>query len=893
MHKMVRRTMLCLLGTTVVGCIEPQSFSGRAFQAHFPLPETGDATLPNGVRVFLERDPQSPVVSIGWMVPAGRTSDPPGKSGLAHLTEHLVFQAPRQGATRAIEFYDQSGVAFRGETDSTATRFAVTVNRERFVELLKFELARMDDPLTSLGENDVRREIRMLREEAASQRPRWRVAAMNSLFRALFPEGGSLVLDEDEQHLEGLTIKDVRQFIATHYRPERMQLFIVGDFNWAEAQGTLGLDERPPSTSASPARPAVVLASPPAMRPIEKLIQHRGFVAENVLLIGWPLPAHVDMIGIEPMLVPLVSTVLPRIEGPSQGKYPAWMPQGPLGKKSVDLITTQQGSAIVVTAQLPPKADPAKIAAKIINEVDSLATKISGNPRTFSFVQFKVTQSRLRETEDIDYRLLRLMTQHSRGDLRPSRQYFADLNGVTARQAGGFAGTWLRKTMARVVLISPAEAKDPDDMPVRVPNHKGMMIDPLATAMGPGPKSLFADGKFVWNRLANGVEVAVLSRPKSTINTLLLGVRSTLRNPDLEPIDPFIGVARATLPCPSSVIACEDAVDASSLRTMVSALASNVPEASRYLLEVAAAPRYEWSPGLKDWFGPLLEKQEIMPEAAARRDLAAELWGNHPKGKRLSSGLLRRMTLADLLQWEGANVRPENTLVVAVTNGDPDRLADAIGAQMGRWNVRHGASPLAASPAPDVTKSHPLRILYATDPALESSRFYFGCLMPPLATFTERAAAAMVGDWVDRVLFARLRNQSDASYSTVTRVDAYSSGETSMLGGLDVGMDQVGLGIALFRDLFDRPREFAEPEVNLMKELRRRRVALQNLRGPEIVAEIFDRWSFHIGNPTPLHELDEIGRVTSAQLGAIWDVCRQNAVLQVRTNKRLHVNFEK
>lgn len=892
----MRTLILTTLGWLFVICVpgcSPVPFSGSAFQAKFSEPEIGEAILPSGVRVFLERDAQAPVVSIGWLVPAGRTSDPPGRLGLAHLTEHLVFQAPRAGGATAIDFYDESGVQFRGETDGAATRFSVTAHRERFVDLLKFELGRMANPLSSLGNRHVMREIRMLREERASQRPLWQRDAMNSLFRALFPQGSPLVRDDgEESSLDRLTIEDARQFVAAHYRPETMQMFIEGGFGWAEAEAVLGTVSHGSSQAAQGAMQLAAVGSPPVSRPIERMIQHRGFVPENVLQIGWPLPSHLDMVGIEPLLVPLVKSVLPRIEASSQGRYPSWMPQGAQGQKYVDLVTTRQGSAIVVTAQLPPKAEPAKIATKIISEVETLATKIAENPRTFALMQFKVTQSRLQETEDVDYRLSRLMTQHSMGDMRSSQKYFTDMNAVTPLQAASFTRAWLRKGLARVVLISPAQPKEAETLPLKVPANHGAVADPPAVAMGAGPRAPFPDGRFVWKKLPNGVELAILRRPNSTINTLLLGVRATARNPDVEPIDSFVGVARERLPCPSSAMACVDGVDGDSFRSMVSSLADGTPEAARYLLAVAAYPHYEWTPAVQSWLGPLLEKQEAMPEAVAGRALQSALWGSHPKGKRLSSELLDRMTLKDLLQWEQANLRPENTLVIAVTNQDPESLAHTLGVDMQRWTVARRPPRMSASPALDLTKPHPLRILYATDPGLESARFHFGCLMPPLKSFAERAAAKMVGDWVYRVLFAQLRDQSDASYSTATRVNAYSSGETSMLGTMDVNLELLGPALALFRDLFDRPHEFSEQEGDHMKELRRRRVALQNVIGAEVAAEIFDRWSFRMGNPTPLNEFEEIRRVTSSQLGAIWNVCRQNAVLQVRTNRPLRIDFE-
>jgi predicted Zn-dependent peptidase len=874
--------------------VPPRAYSGRAFQAKFAPAETAEITLQNGINVFLERDTQSPIVSIGWMVPAGHASDPPGKPGLAHLTEHLVFEAPRQDGMSAMAFYDRTGVQFRGETDLDSTQFAVTVNRERFAELLKYELARMASPLTTLAEGALRREIRILREEAASQRPRWRQEALSRLFRALFPQGVALArYPDDEAALDTLTTDDVRQFAQSHYRTHVMQLFVVGDFTWAEAQTQLG---KIPMLSASTAGARTQLAAAPPTPPGragDKILQQRGFVAENVLHVAWPLPSHVDMVGIEPLLVPLVASVLPRIEGPSQGRYPAWMPQGPQGEKSVDLVRTRQGSALVVTAQLPPKADPAAIARKIITEVDSLASKIEENPDTFALVQFKVTQSRLRETENINDRISRLMEQHALGDVRISHEYFTALNAIRPLQAAGFSKAWLNRFLARVMLISPAESKEPAALSVTVPALRSILDLPKDPAMGASPRDLFAGSRFVWKKYDNGVEVAVLNRPKSPITTFLLGVRATKRNPNFEPIDAFVEVSRSTLPCPLSAMACADTVDATSFRSTLSLHGDNAFDASRYLLGVAAAPRHQWNSAVKDWFGPLLEKQEAMPDAIARRDLQEKMWGNHPRGKRLSNELLRRITLAEIVQWEQANIRPENTLVIAVTNQDPEALADSVGYEMQHWRAHQRPPRMPVVPPPDLSKPHPLQILYATDPALQSARFSFGCLMPPLKNLVDRSAAKMVGDWVDRLLFSQLRTQSDASYSTATRVNAYATGETSMQGMLDVSVDQIGPALALFRGLFDSSHDLDQRQIDQMKELRRRRVALQNLTGPEIASEIFDRWSFHMGNPTPLKEFDEISRVAPAQVNAVWNTCRQNAVLQVRTNQRLRVAFEK
>lgn len=146
-----------------------------------------------------------------------------------------------------------------------------------------------------------------------------------------------------------------------------------------------------------------------------------------------------------------------------------------------------------------------------------------------------------------------------------SREYFSDINTISHRQAADFARTWLRKAMAHVVLISPAQPRQSDALTLSVPARQTMLDDPKVATMGASPKALFPDGRFVWRKLANGVEVAVLGRPRSAINTLLLGVRSTSRVPDLEPIDTFVETARHTPPCPGSAMGCSDDVDATSI----------------------------------------------------------------------------------------------------------------------------------------------------------------------------------------------------------------------------------------------------------------------------------------------------------------------------------------
>ncbi|HEY3237083.1 MAG TPA: insulinase family protein, partial [Polyangiaceae bacterium] len=61
--------------------------------------DTSQRTLPSGLRVVIENDRSSGLAGVVLTVGSGAADDPPGREGLAHLVEHLVFRSSRQGVT--------------------------------------------------------------------------------------------------------------------------------------------------------------------------------------------------------------------------------------------------------------------------------------------------------------------------------------------------------------------------------------------------------------------------------------------------------------------------------------------------------------------------------------------------------------------------------------------------------------------------------------------------------------------------------------------------------------------------------------------------------------------------------------------------------------------------
>src|SRR5687767_11223825 len=143
------RTIVCLAGVLLACCT---SLVGARLTAtrpgadayFFPL---FSAQLPSGLQLLVEQDRRSPIAGVVWAVDAGSTSDPPGKEGLAHLVEHLVF-ASRQGASKeAYNALAELGAgAVNGFTSFDATVYHAFGPSSVIRDLAAFEIRRIRDP---------------------------------------------------------------------------------------------------------------------------------------------------------------------------------------------------------------------------------------------------------------------------------------------------------------------------------------------------------------------------------------------------------------------------------------------------------------------------------------------------------------------------------------------------------------------------------------------------------------------------------------------------------------------------------------------------------------------------------------------------------------------------
>ncbi len=193
--------------------------------------------LPNGLRVVLAPDSRAPVVGIGLVYDVGFRSEPEGRTGFAHLFEHLMFQGSANlEKLEHFRYVQASGGIFNGSTHLDYTNYYEALPAHALERGLFLEADRMRSP--RITEENLANQIAVVKEEI-------RVNVMNRPYGGFpwlvlpgvmfdtFPNAhngyGSFV------DLEGATIEDATGFFQRYYAPSNAVLAVGGDFDPDEA----------------------------------------------------------------------------------------------------------------------------------------------------------------------------------------------------------------------------------------------------------------------------------------------------------------------------------------------------------------------------------------------------------------------------------------------------------------------------------------------------------------------------------------------------------------------------------------------------------------------------------------------------------------------------------
>jgi zinc protease len=227
--------------------------------------------LRNGMRVVAHTDHGAPLVTVHLMFRAGSRDEAPGRTGLAHLLEHLMFEGSQHAPKGHFDdVLERVGGTNNGSTWLDRTNYYVTLPSTAVELPLWLERDRMAFQLPMLTAEvlEVQRGVVMNeRRQAYENRPYG--LADERLHELLFPPDHpySWPTIGYMRDLEAITLDDVRGFYSTYYTPGNAVLVFAGDL---EPEQAFALAERYfgdlPGGPALPAPSAAALPPPPAVR---------------------------------------------------------------------------------------------------------------------------------------------------------------------------------------------------------------------------------------------------------------------------------------------------------------------------------------------------------------------------------------------------------------------------------------------------------------------------------------------------------------------------------------------------------------------------------------------------------------------------------------------------
>jgi len=193
-------------------------------------------SLPNGLTVVLEEDHSTPIVHVSLTYHVGSKNEKPGRTGFAHLFEHLMFKGSKnvepEGHTSMVASVGGQSNAY---TEEDETVFWETLPAQYLPMALWLEADRMAtlriNKETFASEREVVKEERRLRIDNQPYGRLSEIIYANTFTTHPYkhPTIGSM------EDLEAAGVEDVRDFYQTFYVPENATLVIVGDFDAPQA----------------------------------------------------------------------------------------------------------------------------------------------------------------------------------------------------------------------------------------------------------------------------------------------------------------------------------------------------------------------------------------------------------------------------------------------------------------------------------------------------------------------------------------------------------------------------------------------------------------------------------------------------------------------------------
>ncbi len=662
--------------------------------------------LGNGLEVILSQDRSLPLVSVDIWYHVGAANETAGRTGFAHLFEHMMFTGSKHIARGVADRLLEAA----GATDSNASTSFDRTDYHDTVPSNQLELAlwthadRMGYLLDTLDQKALSNQqdvVRNERRETHENRPYGVVD--DALFRELFPEGHPYrpLIMGSHVDIQSARLTDVREFFKLYYRPNNATLTIVGDFDPIATRALVDRYFGSLQRGMPVIKPAVI--TPPITS--ERRLTVTDQVELERLDLAWLTPAKFQADDAE---LDIAAEIL--AGGKSSRLYKKLVYELQLAQ---DVSAAQESFALTSLFNVQALAREGHTASELLGVVDTEIDRLVAEGPTGAEVERARNQIERSLYESLQRNLGRAELLNTYNQYLDDPGYFpkdlARYQRITVADVQRVVRDRLRRD-ARVVLFAVPGAKkldaDPPVVPViRTRGTQAINIDepwrnktpkagPANAPLLPVPQSF---------KLANGLTVLHLRRASVPVVTAQLIVNAGLGAngialPGLADFSVAMmeegTTSRSALQIAEQIdqlgaeYSAQTRRDASALR--IDSLARNFHETMALLADIVQDPIFPNEEIERQRKLRLSDIAEARDDAGTLAEVAfaRALYGPDHAYGRTSLGTeaaLKRITGGDLRTFWQRSFAPDNAALVVVGDIDTDELRALVDKHWGGW----------------------------------------------------------------------------------------------------------------------------------------------------------------------------------------------------------------
>ncbi len=730
--------------------------------------------LDNGLTVLLHVDRAAPQAFVNVYYKVGSRDEKPGKTGFAHLFEHLMFNGSENYDGEYFEPVQDVGGSLNGDTWFDRTRYYQTVPNTALDRILWLESDRMGHLLGAVTQEklDQQRGVVQNEKRRADNRPYSQV--YTKMLAGLYPQGHpySWSTIGSMEDLDAASLDDVHEWFKEWYGAANAIVTVAGDIDPAAALASVGAH-----FGDIPAGPPVAHRDDwVPVRSINTFETYQDRVANPLILRGWSVP------GLDHEASTLVTLAARVLGGDSSSRlYRRLVKEEKLAVgASMGVQTFDLASMATLQVVLIPGADPERVRAIVAEE---LARFVEEGPsaKELELIKTQYAASVIKGLDSLAGKANLLAESEYYGGAPDAYKIgFGWVDGATPESVRDAAGEWLGDGFHEVFvtmfpeLVAAEEGVDRSALPG---------VDDYPPAKGPDVEDF---------ELRNGIPVRFVKRAGvpavSVIGQFRIGeVVSVDENPAAG------GIAYAALSRGTKKRSADDIQDdlkrtgssfgmslnRDSSRMSLSTLTSKIDGAMELAADIVRNPSFDQSEValLKEQTIASIEQGNTNPSSLAQKFTDTVIYGEHPYGGMPATAAdVEALTDDDIRSAYERRVRPQDLTLYVVGGIETDALRKVLDKHFGDWKPVKGESLGVDVLAAQVPDGNPRVIVFDMPGAPQSNVVAALAIDPPFQDgYTDFYLANMIygGNFTSRINM-NLREEKGWSYGV------WSSAATSV-----------------------------------------------------------------------------------------------------------------